>query len=44
MRKSWNFEIKGHDIRITNSWLHGMKLYVDGDFKDEHQGLFAFGR
>ncbi len=43
MRKKWNFEVKGHSVKVVNSWLHGMKLYVDGDFKDHDRSFFAFG-
>ncbi|KKO44116.1 hypothetical protein WG68_17530 [Arsukibacterium ikkense] len=43
MRKTWNFEVKGHSIKVVNSWLHGIKLYVDGDFRDHDRSLFAFG-
>lgn len=43
MRKTWNFEVKGHSVKVTNSWLHGMKLYVDGDFKDHDGSFFASG-
>lgn len=43
MRKTWNFEVKGHSITVVNSWLHGMKLYVDGDFKDHDRSFFTFG-
>lgn len=43
MRKTWNFEVKGHSIKVVNSWLHGVKLYVDGDFKDHDRSFFAFG-
>jgi len=43
MRETWSFEVKGHSIKVVNSWLHGMKLYVDGDFKDHDRSFFAFG-
>jgi hypothetical protein len=43
MRKTWSFEVKGHSIKVVNSWLHGAKLYVDGDFKDHDRSFFAFG-
>jgi hypothetical protein len=43
MRKTWNFEVKRHSIKVVNSWLHGMKLYVDGDFRDRDRSFFVFG-
>ena len=43
MRKKWNFEVKGHSVKVVNSWFYGMKLYVDGDFKDHDRSFFAFG-
>lgn len=43
MRKTWNFEVKGHVIKVVNSWLHGMKLYVDGDLRDHDRSFFASG-
>ncbi len=29
--KEWTATHSGHEIRVHNSWSHGMKLYVDGD-------------
>lgn len=43
MSKSWSFEVKGHHVKILNSWFHGAKMYVDGDLKDYDKSLFAFG-
>ncbi|RUO24353.1 hypothetical protein CWE09_10785 [Aliidiomarina minuta] len=43
MRKTWEFDVKGHAVRVTNSWLHGVKLYIDGDFRDEDRSFLAFG-
>jgi hypothetical protein len=43
MRKHFEFTVKGHQIKVTNSWLRGAKLYVDGDFRDQDKSLFAFG-
>jgi hypothetical protein len=44
MRKEFKFNVKGHKVRITNSWLHGAKLYVDGDFRDFDKSLTANGK
>jgi hypothetical protein len=44
MRKAFKFNVKGHKINITNSWFHGAKLYVDGDFRDFDKSLFANGK
>jgi hypothetical protein len=35
---------KGHQIRVTNTWLGGAKLYVDGDCRDTSNDLFSLGR
>ena len=43
MRKEWNFNLSGHTVRITNSWFFGMKLYIDGDVRDEDRGFLALG-
>ncbi|GGW64024.1 hypothetical protein [Alishewanella tabrizica] len=43
MRKTWNFEVKGHSIKVVNTWFHGAKLYVDGEFRDHDDSYFAFG-
>ncbi len=43
MQKTFEFIVKGHQIRITNSWLYGAKLYVDGDFRDQDKTFLAFG-
>jgi hypothetical protein len=34
MRKEFEFNVKDHKIKVTNPWLHGAKLCVDGDFSD----------
>ncbi len=44
MRKEFEFNVKGHKVKITNSWLHGAKLYVDGDFRDFDKSLTANGK
>lgn len=43
MRKTWQFDVQGRSVKVTNSWLHGMKLYIDGDFRDEDRSFLAFG-
>lgn len=44
MRKTWSFKVKGHAVKVVNSWFRGIKLYIDGDFKDHDGSFFAFGR
>jgi hypothetical protein len=44
MRKEFEFNVKDHKIKVTNSWLHGAKLYVDGDFRDFDKSLSANGK
>lgn len=43
MRKSFEFEIKGHKVTITNSWLGGAKLYVNGSLRDTDKTKVAKG-
>lgn len=40
--KEFVFNVKGKEVRICNNWIRGVKLYVDGDFKDQDKTLFAF--
>ena len=44
MRKEFQFKVKGHDINVVNSWIRGVKLYVDGDFSDQSRSFFANGK
>lgn len=44
MRKTLEFEVNEHQIKITNSWVHGAKLYVDGDLRDFDKTFHAFGK
>ncbi len=44
MKKEWHFTVKGHRIRVTNSWLWGTKLYVDGDCRDRDHSFWASGK
>jgi hypothetical protein len=44
MRNEFEFNVKDHKIKVTNSWLHGAKLYVDGDFRDFDKSLSANGK
>lgn len=34
MKKSFVFNVKGHEVEIKNSWFGGAKLYVDGELRD----------
>ncbi|GGO71567.1 hypothetical protein [Bowmanella pacifica] len=43
MNKEWNLTLNDQLIRITNSWFHGMKLYINGELKDHDRRLFALG-
>lgn len=43
MRKTWQFNVGNHTIKITNSWLFGTKLYVNGELKDIEHCLFSLG-
>ncbi|AZQ84812.1 hypothetical protein EKO29_12905 [Colwellia sp. Arc7-635] len=44
MRKEFQFKVKGHTIKIVNSWTRGVKLYVDGDFRDQDSSFLANGK
>ncbi len=44
MRKEFKFKVKGYDVKITNTWLGGAKLYVDGDFRDQDNTFLANGK
>ncbi|GAA0812470.1 hypothetical protein KO495_00610 [Colwellia sp. D2M02] len=44
MRKEFTFTVKGHKVKITNSWFHGAKLYINGDFKDFDKSFTANGK
>jgi hypothetical protein len=39
--KEWTTHFQAHVLRVTNSWTGGARLYVDGDCRDTHNGLFA---
>lgn len=42
--KEWTATHSGHEIRVRNSWSHGMKLFVDGDCPAATSRLFALSR
>ena len=42
--KDWTAKHDGHDIRVHNSWTHGMKLYVDGACRAATSRLLALSR
>ena len=44
MRKEFEFTVKGHKIKIVNSWFNGAKLYVDGDYRDQDSTFIANGK
>ncbi|MCF6264131.1 MAG: hypothetical protein L3J24_11160 [Xanthomonadales bacterium] len=44
MRKEWKFNVNNHAIRIANSWFGGIKLYIDGDFRDKDTSFFVFAK
>lgn len=41
MLKEWKVERSGVVIRLVNSWVHGAKLYINGDLKDFDKTLLA---
>ncbi len=40
-QKEWTAQVKGHDIRVVNTWTGGIRLYINGDCRDTNQGFFA---
>ena len=42
--KEWTATHDGHEIRVRNSWSHGMKLFVDGECRAATSRLFALSR
>jgi hypothetical protein len=39
--KEWLVEFQNHQIRVTNSWFRGAKLFVDGVLRAENKSLIA---
>jgi hypothetical protein len=39
--KEWSFEFENHQIRVTNSWFRGAKLYIDGVLRATNRSLIA---
>lgn len=44
MRKEFEFTVRGHKVRIVNSWIRGAKLYIDGECRDRDSTLLASGK
>ena len=40
-QKEWVTEVKGHEVRVVNTWTGGTRLYIDGECRDRNAGLFA---
>jgi len=38
-KEGWIADCQGHQIRVTNSWTHGVKLYIDGVLRAENKSL-----
>lgn len=41
MLKEFRFVIQNHKIKIVNRWLDGLKLYIDGECRDQSKKLLA---
>ena len=41
LSREWLATHSGHQIRVTNAWLGGAKLYIDGDCRDTCNNLVA---
>jgi hypothetical protein len=44
MSKVFQFKVKNHTVKIVNSWFRGVKLYVDGEFRDQDSSFLASGK
>lgn len=44
MYSEWKFKLSQHEIRITNHWFGGLKLYVNGQLQDTNFNPFALGK
>ena len=42
--KEWVATVKGHSIRVVNTWTGGTSLYIDGECRDRNTGWFALTR
>jgi hypothetical protein len=40
-QKEWSTEVQGHTIKVTNSWMGGAKLYIDGECRDTNNKMIA---
>lgn len=44
MKKTFQFQVAEHEIRVINNWFSGAKLYVDGEARDSDSTWVAFSR
>jgi|AntRauMFilla1563_2_1112583.scaffolds.fasta_scaffold15982_2 hypothetical protein len=44
MRKEFLFNVDKHRILVVNTWIRGMKLYVDGDLRDHDSSFLPSGK
>ena len=42
--KEWAADVEGHAIQVSNTWLGGAKLTIDGECRDTNRSLFAIVR
>jgi hypothetical protein len=40
-QEEWSTDVQGHAIRVTNSWMGGAKLYIDGEWRDINKKMIA---
>ena len=38
-QKDWIAEAQGHSIRVSNTWIGGAKLYIDGECRDTNHTM-----
>ena len=44
MRKEFEFTVKCYQVKVINSWIGGMKLYIDGECRDSDSTWLASGK
>lgn len=44
MLKEFSFKIQDTKIRIVNTWFHGVKLYVNGEYRDYNNQFFILSK
>lgn len=43
MKKEWIFIVNSQEVTVVNTWLFGIKLYINGELKDKDFSFFTWG-